>query len=100
MKKLKALQAIINEAVTKLALPDHPASLYEPISYIITIGGKRMRPALLLMACDLFRGDVEAAVKPALGIEVFHNFTLMHDDIMDNAPLRRGKNYRTRTMGC
>jgi geranylgeranyl pyrophosphate synthase len=50
------------------------------------MGGKRMRPALLLMACDLFGGDVEAALPPALAIEVFHNFTLMHDDIMDNAP--------------
>ena len=55
------------------------------------MGGKRMRPALLLMACDLFGGDVEKALPPALAIEVFHNFTLMHDDIMDNAPLRRGK---------
>ena len=91
MKKLKDLQAIISEAVNQLALPGNPASLYQPISYIMSIGGKRMRPALLLMACDLFGGDIEAAVKPALGIEVFHNFTLMHDDIMDNAPLRRGK---------
>jgi geranylgeranyl diphosphate synthase type II len=91
MKKLTDLQAIISKAVKQLALPGNPASLYEPISYILSIGGKRMRPALLLMACDLFGGDVEAAIKPALAIEVFHNFTLMHDDIMDNAPLRRGK---------
>ena len=91
MKKLKDLQEIISEAVNQLDLPGNPASLYEPISYIMSIGGKRMRPALLLMACDLFGGDIEAAVKPALAIEVFHNFTLMHDDIMDNAPIRRGK---------
>jgi geranylgeranyl diphosphate synthase type II len=91
MKKLEDLQLIISEAVDKLALPDHPASLYEPISYILSLGGKRMRPALLLMACDLFGGDVNAAIPPALAIEVFHNFTLMHDDIMDNAPLRRGR---------
>jgi geranylgeranyl diphosphate synthase type II len=90
MKKLEDLQIIISEAVDKLNFPEYPAALYEPISYILSLGGKRMRPALLLMACDLFDGDVEAAIPPALAIEVFHNFTLMHDDIMDNAPLRRG----------
>ena len=90
MKKLEDLQVIISEAINKLALPDSPAALYEPISYILSLGGKRMRPALLLVACDLFGGDAGAAISPALAIEVFHNFTLMHDDIMDNAPLRRG----------
>lgn len=91
MKKLTDLQALINEAVDKLSFPETPADLYEPISYILALGGKRLRPALLLMACDLFGGDVEGAVQPALAIEVFHNFTLMHDDIMDKAPLRRGQ---------
>jgi geranylgeranyl diphosphate synthase type II len=57
----------------------------------MALGGKRLRPCLLLMACDMFGGDVEKALAPALAIEVFHNFTLMHDDIMDKAPLRRGK---------
>lgn len=91
MKKLEDLQELISEAVEKLAFPGYPSALYEPITYILSLGGKRMRPALLLMACDLFGGEVEAAVPPALAIEVFHNFTLMHDDIMDNAPLRRGR---------
>ena len=91
MRELKDLQLLIDTAVTKMAWPPYPAELYEPISYILKMGGKRMRPALLLMACDLFGGDVEKALPPALAIEVFHNFTLMHDDIMDNAPLRRGK---------
>jgi geranylgeranyl diphosphate synthase type II len=91
MKTLKELQQIISKAVNELAFPEYPAELYEPISYILSLGGKRMRPAMLLMACDLFGGDAEAAVSPALAIELFHNFTLMHDDIMDNAPLRRGK---------
>ena len=91
MKKLNDLQAIISEEVEKLTFPTYPAELYEPIKYILSLGGKRMRPALLLMACDLFGGDVKKAISPALAIEVFHNFTLMHDDIMDNAPLRRGK---------
>src|SRR5476651_753533 len=91
MNKLNDLQAIISDEVDKLSFPVYPTELYEPISYILSLGGKRMRPALLLMACDLFGGDVNAAISPALAIEVFHNFTLMHDDIMDNAPLRRGK---------
>src|ERR1700742_1483832 len=91
MRKLTDLQEIISNEVNHLAFPVYPAELYEPISYILSIGGKRLRPALLLMACDLFGGEVDAAVSPALAIEVFHNFTLMHDDIMDNAPLRRGK---------
>jgi geranylgeranyl diphosphate synthase type II len=91
MRKLEDLQALIATSVEQLKYPAYPAELYEPISYILSIGGKRMRPALLLMACDLFGGDVEAALPPALAIEVFHNFTLMHDDIMDNAPIRRGR---------
>src|SRR5476651_1851003 len=91
MKELKDLQLLIDNAVTQLAYPAYPSELYEPISYILKMGGKRMRPALLLMACDLFGGDVEKALAPALAIEVFHNFTLMHDDIMDKAPLRRGQ---------
>jgi len=91
MKKLTDLQAIISNEVKQLNFPAYPAELYEPIKYILSLGGKRMRPALLLMACDLFGGDVKKAISPALAIEVFHNFTLMHDDIMDNAPLRRGK---------
>ncbi|MBC7399184.1 MAG: polyprenyl synthetase family protein [Mucilaginibacter sp.] len=91
MRELQDLQLLIDKAVTKLKYPVYPTELYEPIYYILSMGGKRMRPALLLMACDLFGGDVEKALPPALAIEVFHNFTLMHDDIMDNAPLRRGK---------
>ncbi|MBS1523018.1 MAG: polyprenyl synthetase family protein [Bacteroidetes bacterium] len=91
MKKLTDLQTIISKEVEKLTFPGYPAELYEPIKYILSLGGKRMRPALLLMACDFFGGDVNKAISPALAIEVFHNFTLMHDDIMDNAPLRRGK---------
>lgn len=68
-----------------------PPELYEPIRYMMNQGGKRMRPLLTLMAAYLFTDDWQKAVKPALAVEVFHNFTLMHDDIMDNAPLRRGQ---------
>src|SRR3569833_1386400 len=91
MTSLKDLQEKINKGVNQLQFPLYPAELYEPIKYILSLGGKRMRPAIVLMACDLFGGDPDKAVAPALAIEVFHNFTLMHDDIMDNAPLRRGK---------
>lgn len=68
-----------------------PKNLYEPIDYIIQLGGKRMRPILTLMACDIFCDNYEEALPAALAVEVFHNFTLIHDDIMDDAPLRRGK---------
>ncbi|MEX6626475.1 polyprenyl synthetase family protein [Tenacibaculum salmonis] len=67
-----------------------PKNLYEPIDYILQIGGKRIRPMLTLIASDIFSGDYEKAMPAALAVEVFHNFTLVHDDIMDDAPLRRG----------
>ena len=91
MRPLSDLQELISNSINTYELPENPSQLYEPISYILALGGKRMRPALLLMACELFGGEAEKALKPAMAIEVFHNFTLMHDDIMDNAPLRRGK---------
>lgn len=69
----------------------HPPELYDPIHYIMSLGGKRMRPLLTLMAAYLFTDDWQKAIQPALGVEVFHNFSLMHDDIMDQAPLRRGQ---------
>ena len=68
-----------------------PVNLYEPMTYIIALGGKRLRPVLALMSADLFNGDYHKAMDAALAIEVFHNFSLVHDDIMDAAPLRRGK---------
>jgi geranylgeranyl diphosphate synthase, type II len=68
-----------------------PKNLYEPIDYILQLGGKRMRPILTLMAADIFSSDYKKALPAALAVEVFHNFTLIHDDIMDEAPLRRGK---------
>jgi geranylgeranyl diphosphate synthase type II len=68
-----------------------PKGLYEPIYYILAAGGKRIRPALTLMACNLYTDEIDEAIAPALGIEVFHNFTLLHDDIMDNADMRRGR---------
>ncbi|WP_374164406.1 polyprenyl synthetase family protein [Arcticibacter sp. MXS-1] len=91
MYSIAQLQDLVNKQVAEKEYPAQPSELYEPIRYILGLGGKRMRPVLLLMACDLFEGSVISALPPALGIELFHNSTLMHDDIMDNAPLRRGK---------
>jgi len=68
-----------------------PNNLYDPINYILNLGGKRLRPILVLMSCDLFNGKNEEALDAALAIEMFHNFSLVHDDIMDKAPLRRGQ---------
>ncbi|MDX1363555.1 MAG: polyprenyl synthetase family protein [Arenibacter latericius] len=73
------------------SLVEEPRNLYEPISYILHLGGKRLRPVLTLMATDIFGVDYKKAMDAALAIEVFHNFSLVHDDIMDGAPLRRGK---------
>ncbi len=69
----------------------HPVNLYEPIAYVIALGGKRLRPILTLMTAEIFGTDYKKAMDAALAIEVFHNFSLVHDDIMDDAPLRRGK---------
>ena len=94
MQTFKTLQEII---ISQLDIEAEklnslePINLYEPISYALQIGGKRLRPALLLMACEMFGGQLDDAMPAAIGIEVFHNFTLVHDDIMDNAPLRRNK---------
>ncbi|MFD1294828.1 polyprenyl synthetase family protein [Lutibacter holmesii] len=68
-----------------------PLNLYEPIHYILQLGGKRLRPVLTLLTCDIFGGNEKLAYDAALAVEVFHNFTLIHDDIMDSAPIRRGK---------
>lgn len=68
-----------------------PKNLYAPIEYILQLGGKRIRPVLTLIACDIFSGDYKKALPAAMAVETFHNFTLVHDDIMDDAPLRRGK---------
>lgn len=82
---------LIEEQLQHIDFPGSPATLYDPIRYMLAIGGKRMRPLLVLMGCDAFSGDIYKAIYPAVGVEVFHNFTLLHDDLMDNAPLRRTK---------
>jgi len=82
-------QKIINEELGKLSLDKEPSELFEPIKYVLSLGGKRLRPALVLLCNNLYTEDYNKALSPALGIEVFHNFTLLHDDIMDNASIRR-----------
>jgi len=82
-------QEIISTEFSKLNFDEQPHELYEPINYILSIGGKRIRPVLTLMACNLFTDDYSKALKPAIALEIFHNFTLLHDDIMDNAKTRR-----------
>ena len=84
------LQRIKSE-ISQLQFTNPPKSLYEPIEYILSLGGKRIRPALTLMACNIYNNSIENAIKPALGLEVFHNFTLLHDDLMDEADKRRNK---------
>lgn len=91
MKTIPELQDLIKAEISKLHFGDKPKNLYDPISYIMSLGGKRMRPLLVLLAYQFKKNDVECAITPALAVEVFHNFTLMHDDIMDKAPLRRGQ---------
>lgn len=90
MQTVKTHQQWIEQEIKKKTFGKQPASLYEPIRYIMALGGKRLRPILTLLAYSLYRNDVKSVVPYATAVEVFHNFTLMHDDIMDNAPLRRG----------
>ena len=90
MKPFQDYLDTINQAIAAIPYPEKPSQLYEPIAYHMALGGKRVRPILTLMACDAMGGDVATAVDAALGIEMFHNFTLLHDDVMDNADVRRG----------
>jgi len=85
------LQEIISAAFHTANFHFQPSSLYDPIKYMMELGGKRLRPLLTPMSCDMFGGNIKEALAPAMGLELFHNFTLLHDDIMDQAPLRRGK---------
>ena len=90
MYTLLEAQNLVEKHIQTLSIPDTPPELYEPVKYVLSIGGKRIRPALVLLSCDMFSGGVETALIPAVAIEIFHNFTLLHDDIMDRSELRRG----------
>lgn len=91
MRDQAQLLDLINEAIREISYPKHPEGLFEPIRYILSLGGKRIRPLLTLMSASLYTDNLQPAVSPALGLEVFHNFTLLHDDLMDKADMRRNK---------
>jgi geranylgeranyl diphosphate synthase type II len=91
MYSLSELQKIVADYMARLDVDGHPHSLYEPIAYSLSAGGKRLRPMLTVAACNIFSDNAPAALPAAAALEVFHTFTLLHDDIMDNAPVRRGK---------
>ena len=96
-KHLEAMQNndqlldLFENYLAQISMPEEPKLLYQPIIYSMSGGGKRIRPILLLLACDAFGGNVQEALSAAAAVEMFHNFTLLHDDIMDNAAVRRGK---------
>lgn len=81
----------VNEYIGNLSYGRRPQSLYEPIRYVLSLGGKRIRPMLMLLSYNLFRDDPETILSPACALETYHNYTLLHDDLMDDAPLRRGQ---------
>lgn len=91
MKPFQEYLNTVNQAIAAIPYPQQPSQLYEPIAYHMALGGKRVRPVLTLMACDAMGGDPDVAIDAAVGLEMFHNFTLLHDDVMDNADVRRGK---------
>lgn len=90
MESLRGYRDLLEDYLNEIVSSKEPVHLYEPIQYILSLGGKRLRPVLTLMTCDFFERDVKDAIPAALAVELFHNFSLIHDDIMDDAPLRRG----------
>lgn len=91
MKHTELYLKAINNEINQIQYPLAPKNLYDPIAYILDLGGKRIRPVLTLMGAEVFSTDAQAAMPAALAIEIFHNFTLLHDDVMDQADIRRGK---------
>ena len=91
MKSFDEITQLVASGLKNIGWGKEPRGLYEPIGYVLSLGGKRIRPALTLMACNLFSENIQQALNAALGIEIFHNFTLLHDDIMDKADVRRGQ---------
>ena len=91
MHKPSEILEAVNKALAEMPLERKPAGLYEPVRYVLSLGGKRIRPVLMLMAYELYRDDIMTIMPAALGIETYHNYTLLHDDVMDRADVRRGK---------
>jgi len=90
MYTLEQLQQMVSHAIDALPQTREPRGLYAPIDYVLSLGGKRIRPIMVLMAYNMYKEDVEKALMPAIGLETYHNFTLLHDDLMDRADVRRG----------
>lgn len=91
MQKIIELQELVSNRIKEKKYSKYPEQLYDPLDYIMSLGGKRMRPVLVLLAHHLYSDKHEEAIEAAIAVETFHNFSLIHDDIMDAAPLRRGK---------
>ena len=91
MKEYNEYLQIVTDAISNLRLPGQPSGLYDPIRYTLNCGGKRLRPVLALAACEAFGKEAMTAIHQAIAIEMFHNFTLLHDDVMDKAEVRRGR---------
>lgn len=90
MYNYSELKEVVDRALVNLSFNTEAARLIDPVKYILSVGGKRLRPVMTLLACNMFSDKIDDAILPAAGIEVFHNFSLVHDDIMDQAPVRRG----------
>lgn len=90
MLTLEQAQSLVVKEINSLNIPHEPENLYQPVRYILSIGGKKIRPSLVLLGANAFTDDIDPAISPAIGIEIFHNFTLLHDDLMDNSEIRRG----------
>ena len=81
---------MVNDYIEDATITRQPTSLYDPIKYVLSIGGKRIRPVLLLLTYNMYRDDIERVMPTAVGLETYHNYTLLHDDLMDKADMRRG----------
>jgi len=91
MQTPEELRLLVNNYFKQLPYERQPRSLYDPIRYVLSLGGKRLRPVLMLMAYNMYREHPETIIEQAIGLETYHNYTLLHDDLMDNAPIRRGQ---------
>ena len=91
MHSIEEYISLVNKTIAEIEYPKQPERLYNPIAYTMALGGKRLRPVLTLLTCEALGGDIAKAIDVAVGIELFHNFTLLHDDVMDKADVRRGK---------
>ena len=90
-EKIITYKKLINDEISKIHFSDKPKNLYEPLKYILSLKSKRLRPTLSILSYKLFQNEIDNIIIPSISLELFHNFTLIHDDIMDNADLRRGK---------